>query len=276
MNTNFKRFDSPEEYADYLSAIPSYLVPTYSQSFGGDSFSSGLATLRGGDTSRLAQAQEIMSKLDVDHPMSLNIRVLEACVAGFVPNVPAAISGHPQSMFRRGFVESPSVNSPLSVHVETTVSAGLSQDQLISRGVCILAFVLAMEMIRPVDLYIANHHSHSKKPGVYGYLVKIASRPMDMGRAVWMLTNPTMARRLFHTTINDLSGAKQQCGHGPWSWDLSPSSEKYQRRTREFFQLQPEDVFMYGGHITDNLMLTDPVAWVKQMIEKHNGTTQDV
>jgi len=271
-NTNLKRFDSPEEYAAYVAAIPSYLHSDAPTSFAGQYVSEGCRTLREGDTSRLAQAQAIMAKLDVEYPFAMNVPVLEPCVAGFIPNVPAAISGHPEAMFRRGFVESPSVNSPLSVYVETTVSAGLSQEQLINRGVCILAFVLAMEMIRPVDLYIANHHSHSKKPGVYGYLVKIASRPMDMGRAVWMLTDPTMARRLFHTTINDLSGANRQCGVGPWSWNERPGSAEYQQKTREFFNLSPDDVFMYGGHLFDELMLNNPVAWVKQMIEKHNGT----
>jgi len=275
MNIKFKRFDSPEVYADYLKAIPAHYQNQDEQDWAGEGFNGAVNRLINGDTSRLAQAQAIIDKLDLAHIFSNDVPVLTPSIAGFIPNVPAAIAGHPEAMFRRGFVDSPSVLAPLTVYVECVASGGVTQDQLIARGVAVLAFVLAMEVIRPVDLYIALPHSHSRRPGVYCPVIKIQSRPMDLGRAVFMLTNPCFARRMFHTAINDLSGCGMKCGQGPWAWNSNPTDPKYEQHVRDLLQMQPEDVFMKGGYLTDQLMLTNPIEWVKKMIEKHRGSQDE-
>lgn len=273
-NTNVKWFESPEAYAFWLSSIPSHLHSDSGWGFAGASVREGCDKLIQGDTSRLAQAQEIISKFDVSDIVSHHISILSPSVVGYIPNVPAIIAGQPETMLNRSFVESPNVQAPLTVYVETTVSSGVSQTELINRGVAILAFVLAMEVIRPVDLYIALPHSHSKKPGVYCPVIKIASRPMDLGRAVWMLTDPCFARRLFHTAINELSGAGRRCGVGPWCWG-SPFSSGYETKFRALLDMKPDDVLIKGGHIYDRLMLDNPIAWVQSMVDKHRGVCED-
>lgn len=276
MSTTFKHFESPEEYAAYLRAIPSRFHHNGNYSFSGETLEQGCTTLEQGDTSRLAEAQAILDKLDLAHLFSNNIPVLEPCVAGFIPNVPAAIAGHPQSMFQRGFIESPSILAPLTVYVETAVSAGVTQQQLIARGVATLAFVLAMELVRPVDLYAVSLWSHDHNNGIHGSIVKIASRPMDLGRAVWMLTAPTYARRLAFSAVNFGAGAdaSRLCSK-PWIFDSDPTHKNYLPKIRELLALQPEDVFMKGGYLFDKLMLTDPVAWVTKMIAEHSGKQHD-
>jgi len=273
MPTNIKHFDSPEAYADWLETIPSHLVSDSGEGFSGTQLSVGVRILREGDTSRLAQAQEIMDKVLTEGLVTQHMQVLQSSLVGFVPNIPAALAGHPEAMFNRGYMESPTVNSPLNIYVETTVSAGVSQQELINRGVCILAFVLAMEQIRPVDLFIALPHSHSRRPGVYCPVIKIASRPMDLGRAVWMLTDPCFARRLFHTAINQLSGAGVRCGVGPWCWG-DPQSANYEKNFRELLEMQPDDLLFKGGYLYDELMRTNPVAWVQKMVNEHLHTQQ--
>jgi hypothetical protein len=275
MNTNIKCFDSPEDYADWLSRIPAHLISNSREDFSGAQLSEGVRILREGDTSRLNDAQAILDKVMVEGLVTQHLPILQASLVGFVPNVPAALAGHPESMFNRGFMESPTVNSPLTIYVETTVSAGVSQSELINRGVCILAFVLAMEQVRPVDLYIALPHSHSRKPGVYCPVIKIASRPMDLGRAVWMLTDPCFARRCFHTAINELSGAGQRCGEGPWAWGSSPLDANYEKNVRELLEMHPDDLFFKGGYLYDSLMRTDPIAWVQKMVNQHLHIQQE-
>lgn len=273
--TNVRHFDSPEAYADWLETIPSNLRADYDQSFGGVDFNKGISTLRAGNTDRLDDAKRIMDKLDVEGLISNNMPILQSSIAGMVPNIPNAISGHPETMFSRGYIESPNLTTPLNVYVETTVSAGVSRQELTNRGVAILAFVLAMEVIRPVELYIALPHSHSRKPGVYCPVIKIASRPMDLGRAVWMLTSPCFARRLFHSAINHLSECGRQCLVGPWAWNSSPMAKDYETNFRKLLDMQPEDVLLKGGYLYDTLMLTNPVQWVKNMIAKHRGDVNE-
>ena len=271
LRTNVKHFDSPEAYADWLESIPANLRANYDQSFGGAYLEKGVSILRAGNLDRLEDAKRIMDQLDVEGLISNSMPILQSSIAGMIPNIPNAIAGHPETMFSRGHIESPNLTTPLNVYVETTVSAGVSQKELINRGVAILAFALAMETIRPVELYIALPHSHSRKPGVYCPVIKIASRPMDLGRAVWMLTDPCFARRLFHTAINHLSECGMQCQVGPWAWNSDPTREQYETNFRKLLDMQPEDVLLKGGYLTDKLMLTNPVQWVKNMIEKHRG-----
>lgn len=268
MPIGFKRFDSPEEYAAYLKPLPE-APGLHDRYWAGGAKSIGVEKLISGDNSRLAQAQAIIDKLDLAHIFSNDVPVLEPTVAGFIPNVPAAIAGHPESMFRRGFVESPSILAPLTMYIETTVSAGVTQEQLIARGVAVLAFVLAMETIRPVDLYTVSLISHNSRLGVYGAVTKIASRPMDVGRAVWMLTDPNYARMLLFTSAGEQHGL--DLDSGPWCFNSNPQDDIYVSKMRETLALQPDDVFMKGGYLFDKLMLTDPVAWVSKMISEHSG-----
>lgn len=264
----FQRFDSPEDYADYLRNCRED-VGIHDPRWAGGSLSHGIDKLINGDTIRLAQAQAILDKLDLAAVFSNDIPVLEPCIAGFAANVPAAIAGHPQAMFHRGFVESPSVMAPLSVYVETTVSAGVTQDQLVKRGVAVLAFCLAMELVRPVDLYCVSLISHDSRPGVWGAVTKIQSRPMDIGRAVWMLTDPNYARRCLFTGATQQHG--KQLDRGPWCFNSNPSADGYVANMRDILGMDADDVFMKGGYLFDTLMLNDPVAWVRKMIEQHSN-----
>lgn len=266
MAINIKHFDSPEEYAEFLRTIPTQ-YNCREGSWCGASTDQGIKTLEQGDSSRLAKAQAIIDKLDLAHIFSNDVPVLEPCIAGFIPNVPAAIAGHPEAMFRRGFVESPSVSAPLAIYIEVSVSEGVSHDQLIARGVAVLAFALAMEQVRPVDVYAVALSGKGERPGIYGSVTKIASRPMDMSRAVWMLTDATYARQLHFTAGNYLSGCTTT-GHVPWAYSFDSA---YEGKVRKLLELQPDDVFMKGGYLFDTLMLNDPVAWVRAMIEKHSG-----
>ncbi len=267
----YKTFDSPEEYADYLDkAGPQYSSTEYSNSWAGCSREDAIKTLHVGDASLLHRAQAIIDKLDLAHIFSNDVPVLQPSIAGFIPNVPAAIAGQPEAMFRRGFVESPSILAPLTVYVDTTVSAGVSEKQLIERGIAVLAFVLAMETVRPVDLYCISLGTNPRnQEQITGSVTKIASRPMDISRAVWMLTSPGYSRRC--RTECQYYQHKQKRDPGNWIFGIAPTDKSYEPTIRKLLELQPDDVFMKGGHLFDSLMLNDPVEWVRQMIAKHSG-----
>lgn len=268
---HYKTFDSPEEYLDYLRMI-SDIHANQSEYWAGRNWNTSLNLLSNGETTHLQRAQEIIDKVDVSDLIANGVPVLGPCVAGFIPNIPAAISGHPESMFKRTLLDSPSVQSPLSVYVETTVSSGVSLDELLQRGIATLAFVLAMEVVRPVDLYVVSLVSHrNNMRGVYGAVTKVASRPMDITRAVYMLTDAAYARRFLHSSSQ--AQHTWSMDSGPWCFDSNPSHERYTKEIREFLEMQPEDVYLKGGHLHDKQMLSNPVQWVQDMITKHSGQT---
>src|SRR4029077_8682402 len=154
---DIKHFDSPEAYGDWIidqwEQNPDIDRSGDYNSWAGKQIKVAADILTKGSTEHLARAEQIISQLEIDDILTNAKPVLQSSVVGFIPNVPAVIAGRPDCMYNRGWIEEPNAVAPLSVYVETTVSAGVSDREIINRGIAVLAFVLAMESVRPVDLY---------------------------------------------------------------------------------------------------------------------------
>ena len=57
----------------------------------------------------------------------------------------------------------------------------------------------------------------------------------------------------------------------PWGWNLSPGNVNYTVSLRDMLGCEPQDILIEGGFLHDKLMLNDPIAWVKLMLEKHTN-----
>lgn len=252
-------FDGPEHYVDYLHNIPGQYKNLYNDRFSGGSFDQALTKLINGDRSGLDKAQSIINQMIDAQLFSIGRPSIVSDMVGFMPNVPNAIMGQPNDMFRIVEDEDTTLTSPLRVFVETTVSAGLTHDELISRGVAVLAFVLAMNTMRSVELYTASFgRIHSDKE--HGAIVRIPTNPIDLDRAVYMLAGVGFCRQLMFTTVS--YQAKYTNSH----------SIPFGRNCRDICKCEPHDVLLEGGHLSDTLMLNDPITWVKQMIKKHSAS----
>jgi hypothetical protein len=269
-NSCVARFDSPEEYRAYLQSSEVRSYNWLGDSWSGGTFDQCADKLYHGDTSTVADAEKIMSQLADAHIFSFDVPLTVPSVVGHMPLVPAAITGVPESMLARQYEPQQSNRSPLTIYIETTVSAGVSHNELIKRGVAALAFALAMNTIRPVEVYAISMGSPGKtKYNATGAIVKIESKPLDIGRAAWILTNPGYCRTLAFSAMGHM--AKSTSRRIDWSWNCTPTSQKYIAKMRELCDMSPQDVLISGGHLSDSLMRRDPVAWVRQMIEQHTN-----
>lgn len=250
-------FDGPEHYADYLCNIPGQYKDIYIDHFSGGPFDKALNKLINGDRSGLDKAQAIIDQMMDQQLFSLGQPALVSSVVGFMPNVPNAIIGAPDDMYNIAQSEDETLTSPLKIFVETTVSAGLEHSELINRGVAILAFTMAMNTIRPVELYTASFGNLSRGTE-HGAIVRIPTNPLDLDRAVYMLAGVGFCRNLMFTTIS--YQGKYTRSHGI----------PFARDAKDICRCEPTDILFAGGHLSDTLMLNDPITWVKQMIEKHN------
>lgn len=282
MNKNkniFTRFDSPEEYLVYLKAIyPVYKTEESDRSFMGDSLPLALRKLAEGDQTYLPAAQALIDKMADEQVFSEHLPIIETSVCGFMPNVPNAIRGVPKAMYTRYKSEHENLTTPLTIYVETLVSGGVDHNNLIQRGTAILAFVLAMNAIRPVEIYavsIAKPHGCGGTGITGGVVVKIPSKPLDLERAAFMLCDPAYYRRIAFAAMYEHAKV-QVSGHIDWAWDSSPTASEYVPQFREMLELQSNDVFLQGGYLFDKLMLENPVQWVKNLIRRHNGTEQEL
>lgn len=264
----FRWFDAPEAYADYLSAMPSEYKNLYDEH--GDSWLGGpweqcLNNLMVGDTTNLVAAQSLVDKMRDENLFSMGQPELVSGIVGFCPNVPNALMGAPYDMFNVVQSENESILSPIKIFVETTVSAGLTNSELVNRGVAVMAFALAMSMVRPIELYAASFgHIESKScEQVCGAIVRIPTSPLDLERATFMLTAPGYCRRLAFPAMNYQQGLCRE------------QSIPFPRDRRDLCMCEPHDVLIQGGHLYDTLMLTNPVQWVKNMIAKHRGDVSE-
>lgn len=257
-----KRFDAPEEYHAWLSTFQ----------FRGDHWSGGsrednLNKLANGDMSLVQEAEALVNKMIDAQVFTLGVPMLQHSVVGFVPNVPAAIIGHPKDMWRRNTEDTQSLNSPLSIYAEVVVSGGVSHEELMQRGIAVLAFVMAMQSVRPIELY--TYQGLGNSHGAYGTVTKVETKPLDLARAAWMLTSPGYARTLAFAGAYHLGPAD-----GSWPWNSYPVKSEYEPSMREMLEMQPEDIFLCGAFLNDKLALSNPVEWVRQMIAKHSGVQE--
>jgi len=93
-------------------------------------------------------------------------------VVGFIPNVPTSIIGHPKNMWRRDMSEQENL---ITIYTEVVVSGGVSHKEMVQRGIALLAFVMVMQAVRPIELYTINMLGGNK--GCYGTVTKIETKP---------------------------------------------------------------------------------------------------
>lgn len=265
---NIQWFDGPEHYSAHLAHMPQEYRRMYDDhrsNWAGGNFEQALHKLNNGDTTNLAKAQAIVDKMANEQLFSMGQPVIESSLIGMAPNVPNALMGHPYEMYNIVESEQQSMLTPLRIFVETTVSAGLSNSELTNRGVAVMAFALAMSIVRPIELYAASFGhlesiSHTK---VYGTIVRIPTAPLDLERATYMLTGNGYCRKLAFTNMN-------------WQAQITrEQSIPFPRGRRDLCMCEPTDVLIQGGYLTDTLMLQNPIQWVKNMIAKHRGDVNE-
>lgn len=274
-DANLIWLDSPEEYADYVqNKIPRSQWCTNSSLFAGRNMNEALDVLRHGDTKNLSRAEKIIQDMQDQEIFSIGLPMPVRCVHGYYPHVPSAIANHPKSMKRRVENDQIAINTPIRIFVETTVSTGVTTDQLTNRGIAALGFIMAMNLIRPVELYCLSVgypkgvHTNTPHFKACGSVVKIASKPVDLQRACFMLTDVAYARRIACSAMYHMRNMDYK-SNIHWAWSLDPRLPQYQAQIREMLDLTEHDVVLYGGYIDDKLMLTNPIQWIKNMIEKH-------
>ena len=283
--SNVETFDSPEAYADYLEQLPldirsrEYSYGShYSDNYRDEKFKCAIKGLRYGDIELAEQAEKFMNELKHEGLLSIGLPMPSRAVVGATTILPLYEAGIPNCMVTRDMSNLRGRNAPLNVYWDRFRSAAVSNTKfIIKRGIAITAFVMAMSTIRPVNLYMIScsnpNNADWSERGIFGSIVRVETKPLDLARATWMFTNSEWSSHLTWMGVrhrfHEATGKTADWMVGPMHLRMLPDSDEYAQEHREVLDMSKDDIFIYGMHRDDTLSWTDPVAWVKQMIEKH-------
>lgn len=245
--------------ADFLGWLPQRACAAVENSSldwrGGETYEDSRRLLIKGDTSNVAHASLLLDQLldSVEVPVQL----WQQSVAGYIPCVPAVLAGHPEAFLRP--IDEESDSSPIRVYASVGCSAGISAADLTKRGIAILALVIKLQAIRPVELWVTDDSGGSNY-ALFSCL-RIETSPLDLSTAAYVLTSAGFFRNLCFE-FNYAHGWS-----GAWAWGLDPRNPESQRKTRALLGLGDNDLWIPGAYFSDPL-IQKPVEWINEQLQQ--------
>lgn len=269
-----KWYSSPEEFHEYCSnpkvrtahSSGGHTLPT--SDWGGANYDGALKSLLQGDADRAVLAAKLFDEVVIAQTETLGRSVIAPSIVGHTPNVPAVIAGMPETMLTRQVTQQLASNAPIRVVVDLFASWQITQQEFIKRGVAALAFTMVMNTIRPIDLYVAHTGGSMHIPNsAVAHIIKVDTKPLDLPRAVWMMSDPSFFRRLgFCSIMHELRPLQEERMK---RINYPPDSIPAPIDDRGWLGLTQNDIYIEKLVHRDILAITDPMAWVNSMILQH-------
>lgn len=168
---------------------------------GTESFEAAQELLDNGDTTLsrmiMEQAVSIKAKPKTGYMRSNGI---VSGPQGFVPNIGAYLTGHPNNMVNIRQTFKP-MSKVLSVVYNISAHCGITTNQMVSAASKVACAISTLEAKGyRINVYISDYAVNCKskaKNSAVGFLIKIkdAGKPLDPLRIAYPLANPSMARR---------------------------------------------------------------------------------
>jgi hypothetical protein len=205
------------------------------------------------------EAEKLLESIqDVDGGTETNQWSSSSC--GAYPIVPEYLNGSPTCM--RQMLPVGEI-SPVSIYVCTTSSAALDEEDFRKRGIAILALVIKLQAIRPVELYVT-----CESDGIGGDVVQvipIESKPLSLAHATYCLTSAGFARRLTYGISYERHG-----GTGCWGNMYNKLGSAYPEWLKGQLGCGKDDLYIKSAHCSDAI-ISDPISWVNRELERFRG-----
>lgn len=206
-----------------------------------------------GDDRLVAEAERLIDQLSAS--IELPDLAWQPDVCGAYPIVPEFLSGQPDCMRRR--LPQEQERSPVSIYVDVASSWQITADMLQKRGVAILALVMGLSRLRPVELNVISSLGCRGGNGAHITVAAINTRPIDLASACYALTSAGLARRVMYGIAKATGGSTVTSFPGTAT-------------VRDMLGVAESDLFVKNAHVDDEL-LCNPVAWVQREIDRLVG-----
>lgn len=270
-----RTYESPEDFFNYLMSLPEncryYLQSENDVKWAGDTGKDALYKLSQGDRTYLKDAEALLDIMRTEGLLSVGQKLYQTSIVGSYPCVPNFLMGQPDTMYKLVESEISSDKSPIDIYVQLNASGGISVKDLVARGNAILGFVMAMQNIRPINLYAISISTTPKNPySASGTKIKLPTNPMDLDRALYILGNPSFFRQLcFGQLVYHDYGTIKRVGI-PWPWGgAMPHDAEHVNAVREMVNIGEKDIYIPAPHLFNDEYIKNPIGWIKKELAKY-------
>lgn len=221
-----------------------------------------------GDDSHVASAEKMLEKFNTHIETSSFMDM--PSVAGCYPCVPEALMGEPECM--REPMEVSSEHAPMTIVVDTACSASVSARQMETRGIAILAVVMALSASRPITLKTVSVSSgfKNKEGDKYAIVaVDLPTTPIDLATAAYVLTHVGYTRNLKY------GYASKYLGFDDGKWPTfkgvvygKVQTVEYQENVKKYMELEGE-VLMIPAAFSEDGVIENPEEWIQSILDKY-------
>lgn len=258
--TVVRRYESLAEFVNHAESI----LPEsddISSWAGDESNNSSVLLARNGDESLVAGAEKLLEEIaSVENHDGI---AWVNSPAGAYPVVPEFIAGRPDCMRQQERVTD---STPISIYVCTTSSGGVGTETLLKRGTVILALLMKLQTIRPVELFLTVELGTYKGLSAY-QVIPVDSKPLSISQAAYLLTSAGFARNLTYS-VSHLE--LKDDGSWPWLYTTKRSDDEYDETMKTVLNMGDSDLYIKCAFLYDEL-LKHPVEWINAQLARYNN-----
>lgn len=235
--------------------------------YGGENFADTVRLSETGDTSLVPEAEAIISRLDA--AIETTRRSASRAPAGMFCVVPDVLAGLPTPM--RRMIEEKDLHSPISIISSVNSSASVTAEQLKVRGTTILALVIALARIRPVNLHML-FIGDGKEGGETIFTAQINTSPLDLATACYVLTSAGFYRRIGFAIAEHMN---RFCGGWPARFNYY-DQKPYLDHLAKKLSPDPERTLVIGPLHAADPLLSEPLPWINSQIARFTQAEETV
>ena len=259
-NDKFKIFEFAD-FVDYWAKNGGGAHNRGIDEWAGGSFADTVNVCKLGDLAAVNEAEKLADMICDSVDVSGLVPSWRLDVSGAFACVPEYLAGSPECMYNQCPVQSTA--SPLDMAICITVSWKMDQAEMRRRGVCLLAAAMAINRVRPVNLWLYSN-AYFERP-----LVRLSSR-FDVSEVCAALTRPAVSRHLF---VGYSYNALISACHPKWCYGVPLLEWDQETAKRKLVEL--------GGLSHDCLVLTNKIGeWANMeraaFVEELNGMIRNV
>lgn len=261
-----RKFYTMEEFAAASDETRAKHPATYGRHegsgwYGGETNDDTARLIRSGDPAAVERARGLLDKIFAELPATERADWTPS-PAGAYPIVPEFLAGHPEPMRARRI--DANASNPVRIWACLTCSAGVTQSTLRKRGAAMMALLLKLAEIRPVELWaVIFMDSPIDAHGEGVIAIRLPSDPLSEAHCAYALTSSGFTRGFGYDYIR---AHWKSSGSWPREFKYSGNNRKYLDALKLRLGGELHDLMIEPAKASNERITTDPAGWVNDQI----------